>query len=284
MRLRPEVRSWPIVRAYVPVRDAWQATGFGTAGVIREQPDGRWATAFFWISLLDEGLVNLFGKDDTTAEECDTFLKSLDPLMPPTEEGPVELAAQYIWGAYALGQKKGFLWPPGLADRYFSMVPKPLGSSSQWLNRLIGSGGLTPPGLLKVIRENPVPEDIPEDQEIAIFTRMTFQLENVEAVIEQLRKRQPDFSYLGHEGDIELFDWTREYPKNHWSPLKRLGGRQILGSVRVGPDQLIAEVKALSMGARLVGNLKGMFGEQMRLKETTWRSMSDLLAGDLDED
>jgi len=56
------------------------------------------------------------------------------------------------------------------------------------------------------------------------------------------------------------------------------GGRQILGSVRVGPERLIAEVKTLSMGARLVGILKGIFGEQIRLTDTSWKGVADLLA------
>jgi len=274
---RPEVGSWPVVRAYVPIEDAWRATGCGSAAVIRERPDGRWATGFFTMSLLDDGLMGMFGKDDDTPEKCESWLKQIRPMIPPMEEGPIELAAEYIWGAYALGQKKGLMWPPQ-TNQFLSLVPKPPGTGKDWLRRLVGPDGLTPPGLVKVIRENPVPEDIPEGKEIAIFTEMTFALESAEMVIEQLHERDPDFVHTGYEGEVEIFDWTREYPKNHWSPLKTLGGRQILGSVRVGPAQLIAEAKTLSMAARLVGILKEMFGEQIRLKETTWQSLSDLLA------
>lgn len=278
MSARPEVKTWPVVRAYVPVEDTWRATGCGSAGVIREQPDGRWTTAFFTMSLLDDGLMGMFGKDDQAPEACESVVRNIRPKIPPMEEGPVELAAEYIWGAHALGEQKGVLFPPQ-GQQYLGLVPKPPGTKKDWLRRLIGPQGLTPLGLVKVIRDNPVPEGIPEGQELAIFTTMTFAVESADAVIERLHQRDPEFAHTGDEGDAALFDWTREYPKNHWSPLKALGGRQILGSVRVEPEQLIAEAKTLSMAARLVSVLKEMFGEQIRLKETTWLGMRDLLRG-----
>jgi hypothetical protein len=61
-------------------------------------------------------------------------------------------------------------------------------------------------------------------------------VESAKATVEQLRKHGRDFAYTGREGEVEFFDWTRQYPKGHWSPLARLGARQILGSIRVEPD------------------------------------------------
>src|ERR1700728_2138566 len=51
-----DVRSWPIVHAYVPIPDVFRATGFGSAGIIRARPDGKWISAYFAIGLLDEGI------------------------------------------------------------------------------------------------------------------------------------------------------------------------------------------------------------------------------------
>src|SRR5262249_16694975 len=50
--LPPAAAEWPIARAYVPVSDVWRATGFGTAGIVRRQPDGRHTLAMFTIKLV----------------------------------------------------------------------------------------------------------------------------------------------------------------------------------------------------------------------------------------
>jgi hypothetical protein len=284
-RPNPEVLAWPVIRAYVPIEEAWQATGLGTAGVIREKPNGKWVIAFFWLSLMEDGLVNLFGDDDTTPEAVTSLLEDLGTNIPPMQEGSIDQAAAYVWGAYVLSQTQGITWPPGELNRYLSLVPTPPGTSRQWRQRFIGPNGLTPDGLLNVIRRNrpPADVDIPEGKEIAIFTRMVFQLDDAPAVTEQLRRRT-DFVYTGHEGEMAGFDWVRDYPRGHWSPFRRLGGQQVLGSVNVESDTLTAEVKTLSMGARLVAILKEMFGEQIRLQETAWQGMQEMLSRASDAD
>src|SRR5438105_3862744 len=93
-----DYRSWPLVKAYVPVEDVWRGTGLGTAGIVRQRPDGTLITAFFNISLIDGGITGMMGKDETTLEEEQEFLDSLRHLMPPLTEGPADLAARYIWG------------------------------------------------------------------------------------------------------------------------------------------------------------------------------------------
>jgi hypothetical protein len=272
----PDASSWPIARAYTPVPDVWRATGFGTAGIVREQPDGRWSYAFFNISLLDDGITGIFGKDNEDPEELDSFLTTLKEGMPPLQEGSVDLAAEYIWGAYAYSLKRGQVWPPGLTDSYLNKAPKPPGVKSRWVDRLVGPGGLTPHGLMKVVRENAaLQEETPERKEVAIFAASAFRIEDAGSIVERLRARTPDFSYAGRDGDAEIFNLTREYPTHHWNPLKALGGRQVLGTVTVEPDRLTTEAKVLSMAARLIALLKEMMGEQIRLEETTWQSLND---------
>jgi hypothetical protein len=103
-------------------------------------------------------------------------------------------------------------------------------------------------------------------------------------VREELMRREPEFSYEGLDDDgIELFTWTREYPKNHWSPFSKLGGRQILGNVEVHTDHLVAESKVLSMASILIGKLKRAFGSYIRLTDTQWLSSDDLIAQAGDE-
>ncbi len=118
-----------------------------------------------------------------------------------------------------------------------------------------------------------MPEDLPEGQEIVILTEMTFSLADARSVTARLRRAMPEFM----QEDDHSFNWTRAYPKGHWSPLKALGGRQILGSVRVTGDELVAKAKTLSMAARLTATLKWMFGDAIRLRDTRWRGVRDLL-------
>src|SRR4051812_14575061 len=66
MKLPPGAEGWTIVRSYVPVRDIWVATGLGSGGIIRQQPDGRYASAFFSLELLNHGLQSMWGKADET--------------------------------------------------------------------------------------------------------------------------------------------------------------------------------------------------------------------------
>lgn len=272
---RADVLSWPVIHAYVPDRDAWCATGFGTAGIAREQPNGRVVHSFFIISLLEGGIVMMFGKD-STAEKHNKFVNSMHDVFPPFKDGTTELVSEYVWGAYALSEEHGASWDAE-AEQYLSLVPRPLGSRQQWIDRLIGLGGLTPQDLVKVIRENPLPEDLPEGKEIMILTEMSFRIEDERDVVAKLRKRGPEFNYCGRKKDEEYFDWTREYPPDHWSPLASLGGRQILGDVRVVPGRLIAEAKTLSMACRLIYLLKNILAGKLTLEKTTWSGIHDIL-------
>ena len=80
--LPSDVETWPIVRAYVPARNVWEATGLGTAGVVRQQPDGRHASAFFIVELLEHGLRGAFGGRD------ETLAKVEEDLRPPERQLP----------------------------------------------------------------------------------------------------------------------------------------------------------------------------------------------------
>jgi len=247
-----DVRSWPIVRAYVPIQDVFRATGFGSAGIIRARPNGKWISAYFAIGLLDEGIKIMCGKDETDEAENAEFLKLFDQTSPPLEPGPPELAARYIWGAHSLGLSAGYEFESKMSSRYLGMVPPIGGSRSWWLQQLIGPQGLAAPGLVRFLKDHPTPDDIPEDKEVMVWTRATFSCVNTKAVTAELGRQEPEFLDEGEEDGMTRFTWTREYPKKHWSPFSRLGGRQILGSVEVHSDHLVAEAKVLSMASILI--------------------------------
>jgi hypothetical protein len=270
-------RSWPIKRAYVPIDDVFRATGFGTAAVVRQRPDGKIAYAFFMISLLDEGIQAMFGKGDSNEEDFEELLTDSAPAMPPFEEGAPDLAAKYIWGAHALGLRAGYDNGPG-AKPLLHLVPTLSGTKDWWLQQLTGPNGLSSPGLVRFLREHPVPDDIPEDKEVMVWTTAAFLCEDPSEVRAELMRRGPEFIFNGADDDgVGVFSWTREYPKQHWSPFSKLGGRQVLGSVKIYADHITADAKVLSMAAILIGKLKKAFGEHIRLKETRWKSSEDML-------
>lgn len=272
-RLAPDRASWPVVKAYVPLRDAWQATGYGTAGVIRVGPNGKSAAAFFVLNLAQQGLHSMFGRDMDSLTAATKVLTGMQGLVPPYEEGPVELAAEYVYGAWAFAEKSGASWPPRQTARFLALMPRPEGGSAQWLARLTGTGGLTPPGLLRALLENPEPEGIPDSQERMLPTTMTFTLEQDAG--ERLRSASPAFRFQKMDGETELYSFTREYPKGHWSGRK---GRQEIGRVLVRPGELVARAFMLSMAARLVAELKELLGERIQLVHTDWKNADQFLA------
>ncbi len=275
--LPPGVETWPVVRAYIPARNVWEATGLGTAGVVRQQPDGRYASAFFIIELLEHGLRGAFGGRDDTLAKVEGDLVLLSDNFPLCEEGPVDLAASFAWGARALADAEGYPFPARDADRFYGLMPRPPGSHRDWVAKLVGPGGLTPKELVRVIRANPQPDDLPDGKEIIILTEMSFGIPSAGVAVDALRRAAPEFHHEGRDGDADVFTWTRPYPKGHWSPLSSLGGRQALGSVRVSGRELLADAKTLSMAAKLGGKLQRLLGGGLHLEGSRWVGMQDLL-------
>src|SRR4030042_4581852 len=87
-----------------------------------------------------------------------------------------------------------------------------------------------PAGLGEVVRRNArAMEAVPDGQEVLLYTTATLALDDSRATVLALRDWGPDFVEESSENGSVRFGWTREYPKGHWSPLSRLGGRQSLG-------------------------------------------------------
>jgi hypothetical protein len=267
---------WPVVKSYVPVEDCFRATGYGTAGVVRRAPNGSIAGAFFVLALIRGGVTGAFGKDGSSEAQVDGILHSLKGSVPPFEPGPAGLAARYIWGAYAWSLKQGSRWPAAFGTQYLRLAPALEGSQDNWLEQFAGPGGLMPAGLGEVVRRNArAMEDVPDGQEVLIYTTATLALDDSRATVLALRDRGPDFIEGSSENGSVRFGWTREYPKGHWSPLSRLGGRQSLGSVEItGSGTMIAQAKTLSMASGLISLLRDRLGGRMRLIKTEWKDFA----------
>ena len=275
---RSDRRSWPVVRAYVPVEDCFRATGCGTAGVLRRAPDGSLTSAFFTIELIRGGLMDAFGKSGTDYAETETLLSTMGASIPSLEPGSVDLAARYIWGAYAWSLERGRQWPATMRSRYLDVAPLLDGTRDSWLEQFAGPNGLLPSKLVEIARRNTTAlDDIPDGREVVVFTTITLALDDAEDAVRRLRKSLPDFAEEDSEDDAVRFAWTREYPKGHWSPLSRSGGRQSLGSVEISKaGAMTAQAKTLSMAAVLVGKLRHELGPRIRVVKTEWKDAADL--------
>ena len=126
-----------------------------------------------------------------------------------------------------------------------------------------------PAGLGEVVRRNArAMEDVSDGQEVLIYTTAMLALDDSRATVLALRDGGPEFIEESPENGSVRFGWTREYPKGHWSPLSRLGGRQSLGSVEItGSGTMIAQAKTLSMAS-------GLIGGRMRLIKTGWKDFA----------
>jgi hypothetical protein len=278
-----ERASWPVERAWVPCPDAWAATGNGVAAIERRQPDGRFAGAFFTICLMEDGLSTSGTIPDCAPGAFAEQLAKLGEHLPPFREGPVEAASAFIWSAYALSVESGRDWNqvPGIKSA-LSLVPQPPGTPGEWADLLWDK--LTSPGLTRVIARAPHPDDLPEGKEVMILTTARFAADQpADRLIKALRKAKPDFEDDGKADDsAHLFALTRPYPKNHWSPLASLGGRQTVGQVEVrrggadNPATLVVSGKTLSMTCVVIQKLKRITGDVIRLVEVDWKDLDDI--------
>jgi hypothetical protein len=279
----PPYLTWPVVRCYVPLADVWHASGFGSAGVIRQRPegDGKLISAFFEFSLIDGGLKGMIGKDETTDAEEREFLDSLKDLTPRMQPGSLNDLSRFVWGAYGMSLENDYVWPKDQLGRYLNMVPKLSGTPHWWAQQFVQ---MAPPELWNVVSSLPDDIDVPENQELAVFNEVIFHLDGDHAdAVRKLAARRPEFAIVDEAPQRVMFDWSREYPKNHWSPLRLVGGRQSLGSVLIEPQQLSISTKTLSMAAVLVGKLKGLFGEAMAFKAGEWTDPASLAPNGADD-
>ena len=277
-----ERTTWPVERAWIPCPDAWTATGHGLVAVERRQPDGRFVGAFFTIEMLMDGLTMAADAPDCAAGEFAAKLDTLSDTLPPFIEGPVEAAACFVWGGYALSIESGRDWG-GVAKlkQTLALMPKPPGTPRQWADLLWND--ITPEGLTRVIARAPHPAEIPEGKEVMILTTATFDADDDPArLIQKLAKARPDFVDEGKADGAHVFSMTRPYPRGHWSPLSLLGGRQLVGQVLVQDDDgrptLVVSGKTMSMTCVLIQKLKRLMGDTIRLADAEWLDTDDLRA------
>ena len=270
------VADWPIVVAYVPVPQVRQATGFGTAAIVREQPNGRAVYSLAVLGVAEGGLKIPGGKADVPRQaavpELEEFLQ-LDHT-PPSQPGPATLAGEFVWGALALSLDRGFSW----GDRIGEMLnpfPRPPGLTGDWMHRFIGPGGLVPDSLRELVDELPhaAEEDLPQGKELLVMTTVGLLVPDAQRLAELLDSAEPDITFTGQNGSARSYDITRPYPRGHWSPISMLGGaRQNIGTLKLDGDRVTIEAKTLSFAARHIHRLLKLYGPGLELRDARYWS------------
>jgi hypothetical protein len=269
--LPADAHTWPILHAYAPWRDCWNATGCGAVIIIRHAPDGRYGVAAGNIILMSGGVSIVFGRTFDSLAEVDEFLADMDRILAPWGEADPEVVGEYAWGARALTKSYGSEFD-GRAEALFQMFPPVRGTSAQRIARLLGDGGLTPPALAAIVKRNCRPDAPDDGREPMVITTLAFRIGDYRSTLRAMRAAEPDFS----EVEEHEFVWTREYPKGHWSPFAGSGQRQILGSACLEEGGILkAEAKTLSMSAVLVSKVRKLARGDLRIEKVEW---SDLTA------
>ena len=270
--------NWPIVRAYLPPDDCWKSTGFGTAGIVRQQPDGKLSSSFFVMGLMRGGLMSVFGHINSDWSEIERDLRIKRHSIPPCVIGDTELATRYIWGSYAWSLEDSLRWPEELETQHLAMVPPLAGGRNRWLSQFVGTTGLVPEDLYDLVKSfDPMVE--PTEKEPLVFTEIVYGLVEQAPLLEKLRAAGPHIMPTDQDLDTVYFECTREFDAKRVSPLEPMRTRQPVGSIRIQGGKLLAEARALSLAAYLIGKLREYVGDLILFERTSWSDLDAWLTG-----
>lgn len=159
--------SWELLASYGPHPEVWTATGYGSILVARRTPGGKEAVVYARLSLSDNGIFSIGANPAAQLGTCENLVANLLRAVdsaPPMVQMPLEHVAEYLYGAYPWGVlTRGVCLEP--FSGYLNILKPPPGSMRRWQRRLVGPGGLTPEGLVRIVRKNPQPLDLPADKE-----------------------------------------------------------------------------------------------------------------------
>jgi hypothetical protein len=253
--------------------DAWRVSGYGTAGVVRWRPNGRTISTFAQFSLINGGIENMWGFDDHELADIEDVLATSAGIIPPVEEGPEELAADFIAGAYALSQMNDMEWDneDELVRRYLGLMRPPGTDPLAWFLRFVGPGGLAPAKLWRKVAELiDVQESSPKGRELAIATMIKFEGVAPSEFARILSQRDQEFvpSPNGTPRLLTLY-WMRQR--------KVEPGRKVPhGEIVFRRNTIEAAVGTLSMASICVECFKQLSGGALRVKDVAWKDWTAL--------
>jgi len=252
------------------MEDAWKVSGWGTAGIVRRQPDGKLAYSVFMIDLSSGGLLEAFGAEDRTEEELQASSGEMIDLLPPFVMGEADLAARYVWGAYAMSLVEGVVWSPELMQRHLNMLPAIGGTKKWWLEQFVGPRGLVPAELFEVVVDILDAGEMPEGKEVLTAVLMEFDLLETNGLLAALRSRPGEFEECAPVADAINFHWIQE---RRCSPGEWVA-HAVIGVMK---DRVFGHSANLSMAARLVAELKKLTAGAIELRDVEWGGVEDLM-------
>jgi hypothetical protein len=270
-KLPEGVERWPIERAFVPIDDIWRATGAGTVGIIRRSPGGECWSCIAPIQLNMGGITGFSGDMEKPLEKVLGFYQEMTQscLIPPSEEGPPELAARYLWGAYGWGLDRGSTWPPGTRKRFLDLFPPLAGKKEDWIRQFVKVDPLVPNNVQEMLRRFATPDDVPEGKEVVVPTLMNLSLPDYDGAVAALRAKSVHFHERPAEGDANVFHWMKE---------RRVApGRKVVhGAIRIKPGEMTLEAATLSSAAELAFRVRETVGTGPRLQRARWVELTRL--------
>src|SRR6185295_1616609 len=85
-----QVASWPLRKAWVPVPEIFAVTGYGLAGVLREQGTDSFVSASFMLRLFEGGLYGMTHGNPEHPGKADETFASFAQHLAPSQPGDPE--------------------------------------------------------------------------------------------------------------------------------------------------------------------------------------------------
>jgi len=120
-------------------------------------------------------------------------------------------------------------------------------------------------------------DGLPPGQEPMFFSTAVFKVDDAESVIAKIEKL-PDVHVSGENDDGMSYTWTRAYPKGHWNPLSRLGGRHVIGDIRINYDNTLKlETRTKGWMTALIYHVISVLGKDIKLISLEFQNPLDML-------
>ncbi len=119
-------------------------------------------------------------------------------------------------------------------------------------------------------------EGLPPGQEPMFFSTAVFRIEDAEQAIAKMEKL-PDVHITDESKEGIHYTWTRAYPKGHWNPMSRLGGRQVIGDIQVNYDNTLKlETRTKGWMTAIIYHVMSVLGKDIKLTSLEFQNPMDM--------
>ena len=290
--------AWPLLACYGPRPEVWQVSGFGTIFIARRKPNREEVWALAVISLSEGGITTVGGRRAAPPGEHEQWCRELGDLalFPASTELPEAVVADYLYGACALryGDLLESQWPRE-AREVAGLLRHPPGGPAEWRDRLTGPTGMTPAGLVAVVRGHGHTAEIPDGKDPLVGTtaRVSLRDGTAEDVTGRLLSRQtePLFVDMGKRGSASVLEWVKPYTSGQQVPARHKfsavyedkanpnqgtfriltdAGHQGMGQIVICDDIVEVEALTLSRASVLMGALLDATDSAVVIESAEW--------------